>query len=140
MTTQADVINGLKNQGHKITKTRKALVEILENTKQPLSVPEVVTLLKNNHLSPNKTTIYRELTFLLDQGIVQELDFGDSKKRYELDTQDHHHHLVCINCKKIEDFDLSSDLDKEEKKILKDKNFKVISHSLEFFGYCKDCR
>ena len=134
--TSKDVMKNLKDKGFKVTKARQDLIELLLASAQPLTVPEISHKLESE---PNKTTIYREITFLKELGIIKEIDFGENKKRYESDLKDHHHHLICLNCQKIEDFELEKDLKIEEKKIKEKNNFKVMSHSLEFFGLCRRC-
>lgn len=147
-------ISYLRVKGFKITVVRTAILELLHNKTTPISAYDILfalkqtqlepneqsSLISNVHRIPNKTTIYRELDFLLEQGIIREVDFGEGSKRYELRSENHHHHLICLNCKKIEDIDLDQDLTKEEKKIEQQKNFKIVNHSLEFFGLCLNCQ
>jgi Fur family transcriptional regulator, ferric uptake regulator len=133
-----EIINKLKSSGHRITKVRSLIVELFINGDQPLSVQDILDTLEKLNLRVNKTTIYRELEFLGREKIVKEIDFLEGKKRYELNSK-HHHHIICINCKKVEDVDLKMDLHEEEERIGKLKNFKVLSHSLEFFGLCTNC-
>lgn len=135
-----DILTSLKEQGHRITKARGAIVEILKENKMPLSVGELDEKLQIQGINANKTTLYRELEFLLAQRLINEINLGEDKKRYELSGAKHHHHLVCINCKRVEDIDLENDLSRQENIIKNTKKFKVINHSLEFFGLCKNCQ
>ena len=154
MNTVEKTISYLKAKGYKTTQVRSLVIDTLASSKAPLSVSEILSRFETANLRPNdqssfpfgirripnKTTIYRELDFLLEQGIITEVDFGESKKRYEFNTQQHHHHVICVRCKKIEEVDLSQDLSQYEDKISKEKNFKIIHHSLEFFGLCPKCQ
>ena len=91
----------------------------------------------------NKTTVYREIEFLVKQNIVKEIQFSERSKRYEIVMKDHHHHIVCKRCKQVEEIssdELESKLDLLEKEIFKVKNFQGINHSLEFFGTCYKCQ
>ena len=131
----ADTISiNLKKSGLKITSVRRNILEILENSKKPLSAREL--LLKIN---ANKTTIYREIETLLNFGYLNEVNFGDRSKRYELSSLGHHHHLVCLKCKNIADIKLKESLKGQEQFISKYANFKVLRHNLEFFGLCANC-
>lgn len=134
------IIAKLKAGGYRITPAREQIVEIFINSSTPISAMDLIESFKVLKLKVNKTTIYRELDFLITKGLIKEIEFGEGKKRYELDTQHHHHHVVCLNCKKVEDVDLETDLTLEEKRIEKKTGFKIESHSLEFFGLCKNCR
>jgi len=134
------VLDNLKSKGYRLTKARKAIVSILIKSKVPLSAADLNSSLKSLDLHVNKTTIYREIAFLKSQEIIRELQFGDGRKRFESWPDNHHHHLVCISCDTIECIELDGCLEAEEKKILKENNFKTINHSLEFQGLCARCQ
>jgi len=138
---QADtILQSLQRKGHKLTKVRKAIIQMLLAGRSPCAAPEMLARLADLGLAVNKTTVYRELLFLKERKVITELEFGEGKKRYELMPKDHHHHLVCVSCKKIEDIPLHKDLDREEQAIAKQKRFKILNHSLEFFGLCAKCQ
>jgi len=130
----------LKEKGYRFARIRKAILELLVKNPDPLSSPDMQRLLSKKKVDANKTTVYRQLAFLKEQNLIREIQFGDNAKRYEIMPENHHHHIVCTNCNKIEDIELSRDLDAEEKAIAKNKNFKVINHSLEFYGICGKCQ
>ena len=115
------------------------MVALLVKAQAPLAALDILQVLEKKKLQVNKTTVYRELDFLGENNIVQEVEFGDKKKRYEISDK-HHHHVVCVQCKRVEDVDLEKDLDMEERKIAKQKGYKIINHSLEFFGLCAKCK
>ncbi len=121
------------------TKVRLALIELLKDTSTPLSISEILSKLSSKALKPNKTTIYRELEFLSKQGLTSSVDFGEGKKRYE-GPGDHHHHIICVNCKRVKDVKIEKDLDIFNAKIVKTAGFKPVGHSLEFFGLCENCQ
>lgn len=139
MQTNTQILELLRAQGFRITKIRKLIVEIFANSKEPISAVDIVSEFQSQGIKVNKTTIYREISSLISIGVLKEISFGDSTKRYEVSSDSHHHHLICIKCKKIEDVELHADLDAEEKRIAKEKNFQIQSHSLEFFGLCNKC-
>lgn len=134
-----NLIGQLKKKGFRFTKIRKALLELLVKSHKPLSSPEILRTFSKKGITVNKTTIYRELTTLKDNNIVSEIQLGDNTKRYEVAHSPHHHHLICLACKKIEDLIMEKDLDREEEKINQSKGFRVVTHSLEFFGLCGVC-
>jgi Fe2+ or Zn2+ uptake regulation protein len=134
------IVSDLKARGFRITAIRKAIIFALNSSREPISVASLLSRLLRNDLSANKTTIYREIEFLKQLNIVREIEFGDGKKRYELATDKHHHHIVCVKCGKIEDFDFDVDLEEHEKLISKQTNFRILEHSIEFFGLCKKCQ
>jgi Fur family transcriptional regulator, ferric uptake regulator len=128
------IIKSLRENKKRITPGRRKIVELFCRNTSPLSVRFLVSKTKLN-----KTSVYRELALLDKLGIVQDVDFADRKKRYELKDLEHHHHLVCIKCKHVDDIKLTESLNFEEKRIEKLKKFRVLKHNLEFFGYCQSC-
>ncbi|PIS41091.1 MAG: hypothetical protein COT25_04945 [Candidatus Kerfeldbacteria bacterium CG08_land_8_20_14_0_20_42_7] len=141
MLVKEKIIQHLRARGFRITKTREAMIELFTEVQKPISANLVLTKLqKNFSFSVHKVTIYRELDFLEEEKILQSVDFGDLKKRYELRFRAHHHHVVCTSCHRIEDVVLLGHLKKEIATIQKQKHFCVTSHALEFFGLCAKCR
>ncbi len=126
-----------------MTKVRTSILGQFLSAKIPLSASDIQMKLSQDGFSTNKTTIYRELSAIRNAGIIKKIMFGDRNERYELAEDDHHHHLVCVSCKKIENIPLmklEKRLDDEEFLISKKNHFKVMHHSLEFFGYCHTCQ
>lgn len=125
------------------TKIKQSTQQVIQNSKVPISVLEILEQLKNLKISANETTIYRIMKSFLKQGIILELDFGEGKKRYEFNNHSHHHHLICKKCNKVEHVklnDLETVLDNNKKEIFQQSNFKITGHNLELFGYCGGCK
>lgn len=135
-----DSLDQLKRQGHRMTRIRAAIVHLLQPREEPISVAELISALKLSGLRPNKTTIYRELSFLMEAGLVAEVDLGDGRKRYESGLSGHHHHLVCLNCGAIQELQMNSHLSDQEKRIEQEHDFQVLRHRLEFYGLCSRCQ
>lgn len=134
------LVTQLKDKGFRITKARKAILEVLTSAERPLSAQEIGGLLERKKLSANKTTIYRELDFLVAQQSVSQVDLLDGVKRYEPLHLGHHHHLVCTRCRDIQCVKICGDLKALEHTIGAAHDFTVESHTLEFFGVCSGCR
>ncbi len=141
MQNNTNIISKLRAGGERITPIRTALVEILSKSHEPRTPQELLAALAQKGFKANKTTVYRQLETLRRFSIVHEVYFADRTKRYELVSESgHHHHLVCLQCQRIEDVSFPTDLAEQEKAILKNHKFKVLQHSLEFFGVCKACQ
>lgn len=135
------VISILKSNGLRLTKTRKALVEVFLSDEAPLSVRDILCKLQEVRIMVNKTTVYRELEKLQTRGIIDVVRLKDRKQYYELASREHHHHLVCLQCEQVEDVDMDeAKLLAEEKIVSRERGFIVLRHSLEFFGLCKRCQ
>jgi Fur family ferric uptake transcriptional regulator len=109
----------------------------LNKSKEPVDVSQIISYLRRMELGTNKVTVYRIMDYLYQNGIVDRMEFGEGKFRYEI-KKNHHHHLICANCGQIEEVE-GDFLKKLEEEVYKTKGFKVKSHSLEFFGLCKNC-
>jgi len=126
----------IKDKGQRFTSQKKEILNVLQQ--KPQTVFEIYTAVnsKKNHM--NKVTVYRILTSFLELGIVNKVQFNDKEARFELSNSGHHHHLVCEVCGLIEDIQLPENIFLKEVKNKTD--FKIKSHSLEFFGICDCCQ
>ena len=137
----AQVLEQLSNAGFRLTKLRKVLVELIASSRGPLSVSDLRSALLVSKLAPNKSTLYRELYFLMEQKLVAEVDFLDGMKRYEFIAHDgHHHHIICTKCKAVECVEVCFDTSALLADLAKHSDFLVQNHVLEFFGLCGNCK
>ncbi len=139
----------LKERGLRITKPRKAILDILHETLEHPSAEEIYMQVHRSYPNIGLTTVYRTLDLLADMGIIATLHVGDGRNRYELvqssQKPGHHHHLVCTGCKKIIDYDDFVDeevqlLNKVERSLTDKHNFDITGHTIQFYGICDDCR
>lgn len=127
----------LKKASLKITPARVAAMKLFKCSNHPIDVRYIIDDLAKN-LDVNRVTVYRIINTFTEKGLLKKVEFGEGKARYELKKEEHHH-LICQKCGAIEDIS-DCRIGILEKKISKKKNFLVKSHSLEFFGVCKDCQ
>lgn len=132
---------GLRAAGRRMTRTRKAVLGLLEYTHQPLSASEIYSQLQENHVSIDLVTVYRTVNVLKELGLVVQLDLHqEGQSRYELkEGRQHHHHIQCRMCGKIVDL-LLCPLKKLTKLIEERTQFIVDDHTLEFAGFCPKCQ
>lgn len=122
----------------KKTPARSSILDFLNISSSPVDVKQIIDYLRSKKLNTNKVTVYRILEVLYKNGIIDRVEFGEGKFRYEVKGKNHHHHLICTKCGKVEDVK-GEYMDNLQEEIYKNKGFKVIYHSLEFFGVCKAC-
>ena len=140
-----DLRGKLSERGYKMTPQRKEILQIFvdHSDYHHMSAEDVYNILREKKSDIGLATVYRSLDLLSELGILVQVDFGDGCARYELNTADpkihHHHHLICVKCKKVIEFeeDLLDDL---EAKIAKKSGFKILNHEVKFFGYCYECQ
>ena len=84
-------------------------------------------------------TIYKTVSLLKEMNEVLELGFADGSNRYDGHKPFPHPHVICTKCKKIIDPDLSS-LKDMTKEVAAETGFEIVTHRLDFFGICPECR
>ncbi len=140
MSSDEHIIEGLKASGQRMTLARREIIRAFTHSSSPLSAVAILEILRKKEILTNKTTVYRELKFLATQKIVRVIQFDERNRRYELSPGEHRHHLICTNCKRIDDVILNHDLDEVEARVQTQKRFKVERHALEFYGVCEMCQ
>ena len=124
-----------------MTRTRKAVLAVLEGARFPLSATELYAQLKNDNVAIDLVTVYRNLTALKELGLVTQLELHqEGQFRYEIkEGREHHHHIRCKSCGRIVDL-LLCPLKKLTSLIEQETRFVVGDHSLEFSGWCPKCQ
>lgn len=132
--------NAIKLSGLKNTKSRSAILDVLERSAQPISAEQVFLALKEKNITANLSTVYRTLDALSDKNLATKLSVtGDNRALYELNRMVHRHYLVCLGCKKIMAID-SCPLEDYEKSLEKETNYVISGHKLDIYGYCPECK
>jgi Fur family peroxide stress response transcriptional regulator len=133
-----DFIRRSKELGIKITPQRVAIYRELANTNEHPSAEAVYKKIKNYYPNISLTTIYRTLETFEKLRLVSVVNILYNAARYDANLEPHHH-LVCVVCKKVEDYydDSLMNLDISDKTLA---NYKVLGYTVQLNGICKDCR
>jgi Fur family transcriptional regulator, ferric uptake regulator len=123
------------------TKIRFGIISIFHEIKKPISTAEIIAKLKSDFgTSANKTTVYRQLDFLVEKEIVSAIDI-DGTKLYQLNKKQPHQILVCSNCHEIISLDNEISLTKAQiQKLETVHHFKINHYSFICFGNCQKCQ
>ncbi len=136
------ITSKLKKSGYKLTPQRQAIVDtIIDSVGKHLTVEEIFEIVKVRRPEIGLATVYRTIMLMHEENIVTRLDLKDGTARYELtrlDEEHTHHHLICIQCSKVFEF-MGDLLDPLEEEIGNKYNFKILDHSLKFYGICNEC-
>lgn len=130
----------LKANSLKFTIQREIILETLYKSDEHLT-PEALHHLIQDTFPELKTgiaTVYRTLALLEDSHIVTSLSFGAQGKKYELGAKEHHDHMICTSCGDITEF-LDEEIENRQNSIAKELNFKILDHSMQIYGICKNC-
>ena len=137
----ATALARLRADGQRYTTNRRSVVEELERSDRPLSIPELLEAVDDLAQS----SAYRTLSDLERAGVVRRLVTHDEFARYELaeDLTEHHHHLICSHCGTIEDFtvpeSLEAELERNLRRVATRAGFAGASHRLDLVGRCARC-
>lgn len=124
------------------TELTNKILELLDNSNMPLSVPDIQAKLKSDYnLVPNKTSLYRQFENLTKNNLVEEVLLTNSVTHYE-SKQDHHHHFICNECdtiKCLKDKSLEEEIHKLEH-TLENQGLSISQHQFSFSGHCQNCQ
>ncbi len=130
--------DALRKRGLRATAARILIFNVLKKSRYPLSVHDVKKHREAKRI--DTVTVYRTLEAFNRSGLVSQVDFRLGRAFYELSEGQDHHHIMCVNCNKIQDF-TGCDFQSLAKQALRQaRGFtQITSHSLEFFGLCAPC-
>lgn len=129
--------NVLKRNGLKNTENRKLILEVLEETHEPMTADEIFTYTRQHH-ELNFSTVYRTLSTLTEKGITLKNVGGDGKAYFQINNSNHSHYMVCKECRKRIPID-GCPLKEMADKLGKNTGFHITGHNLEFIGECPEC-
>lgn len=136
------IYHKLQEKEYRLTPQRQTILNVfMTHASEHLSADDVFNLVRRLHPDIGLATVYRTLDLLAELGVLQRIDFGDGRARYELrdPEQHHHHHLICTRCGRVEEFQADL-LEPLEAMIARRSGFEVHDHQVKFFGLCRDCR
>lgn len=139
---EEELKKALHEKGLRLTPQRQIILEAMLNLgRRHLTADEVYGLVKTQTDDISLATIYRSLDLFVEMNLLRRFDSGDGVARYEVNSQNqehYHHHLICLNCGKIIEF--NDDLLDELENKISEKGFMIADHCLRFFGYCQECQ
>lgn len=130
----------LKKVGLKITTPRLKILEILEHAKEHhLSAEDIYRKLVDSGEEIGLATVYRVLTQFEEAGLVVKHHFEEGQSVFELDHGEHHDHLVCVKCNRVEEF-VDPIIEKQQQEIARKAGYTITDHSLNIYGICGKCQ
>ncbi|MBU1162001.1 MAG: transcriptional repressor [Proteobacteria bacterium] len=133
------IIKKLRESDHKLTPQRLAVIKILARSEGHPSIVKIYEQLQDDFPTMSLATVYRNVMLIKSLGEVLELGFADASNRYDGNKPYPHPHVICIRCNKIIDPDLAG-LTDMAKEVADETGFEILTHRLDFFGICCDCK
>ncbi len=130
----------LKKAGLKVTLPRVKILQILESARDHhLSAEDVYRILLESGDDIGLATVYRVLTQFEEAKLVIRHNFAEGHSVFELDHGDHHDHLVCVKCGRVEEF-VDKVIEERQETVAKKAGYLITDHSLNIYGICPACQ
>jgi len=130
----------IKDAGLKITLPRVKILQILESSSiHHMSAEDVYKTLLTNGEEIGLATVYRVLTQFEDAGLVVRHNFEGGHSVFEVATEEHHDHIVCVKCGRVEEF-RDDEIEARQRLVANGLGFELTDHNLNMYGLCPDCR
>lgn len=131
------IVTILRNEGHRVTPQRIAIIDYLIHTEDHPSAENVHAIVKKRYPMVSLSTVYKTLDLLRQKKLVNEIEV-EGEARFDAHVDDHIN-LVCLSCGKIEDIDENL-LKNIQSKVAKRSEYVIIKASFELHGYCNKCK
>jgi Fur family ferric uptake transcriptional regulator len=133
-------LDAFRSKGHRSGGARRAVVELLGRQDCCLTAQEIFDRLRGEGRRVGIASVYRVLEQLTRDGFVQRIDIGEGTSRFEPvhESGEHHHHLVCDDCGKVEAF-ADDELERALRKVEGRTGYSVAGHDVVLRGTCRDC-
>ena len=126
----------LKNTGLKATLPRLKILQIFQAGKQRhMTAEDVFRVLLEERSDVGLATVYRVLMQFEQAGLLNRSNFESGKAVYELNEGQHHDHLVCLDCGRVEEF-YDAEIEKRQHGVAESKGFAIADHSLSIYAHC----
>ena len=130
----------LQKEGLRYTRQRQEIWNELRSSHEHRDAEEIFFTLRKHGLNISRATVYRTIDVLVKNKLIDKLDIGDGRARFEYnDKYLHHDHLVCTRCGKIVEF-YDNEIENLQNKIARQNNFKLLDNSHQLFGICTECQ
>lgn len=129
----------LAEGGRRVTGQRLVVAEALAAAKRALSAQELHARLRHAHPRLGLATVYRALEAQVQDGLASRIEREGHVSAYIACDADHHHHLVCTRCQRVDD--VAEDVMRPTLDAVRRRyRFHVDHAALDFYGLCASCQ
>ena len=131
----------LKSTGLKATVPRQKILEIFQKgTQRHMTAEDVFKHLLQDNADIGLATVYRVLMQFEQAGLLSRNHFESGKAVYELNEGQHHDHMVCLDCGRVEEF-YDPEIERRQHQIAQERGFTLQEHALSLYASCSkpDC-
>jgi Fur family ferric uptake transcriptional regulator len=129
-------VDELKSSGLKATVPRIKVLEVFQRTpRRHLSAEDVYKVLLTESADIGLATVYRVLMQFEQAGLLTRSNFESGKAVFELNEGQHHDHLVCLDCGRVEEF-YDPDIEQRQRAVTTARGFELQEHTLALYARC----
>ncbi|MFM2240492.1 MAG: Ferric uptake regulation protein [Pseudomonadota bacterium] len=129
-------IDELKSNGLKATVPRLKILDVFQRGGQRhMTAEDVFRQLLSENADIGLATVYRVLTQFEQAGILSRNHFESGKAVYELNEGQHHDHMVCLDCGRVEEF-YDPEIEQRQQAVAQAKGFVIADHALSLYAHC----
>lgn len=129
----ADLITRCVAKGLRMTEQRKIVAKVIAASNDHPDVEELYARAAKVDAKISLATVYRTVKLFEESGLLDKLEFGDGRARYEDKLREHHDHLIDVNSGKVIEF-VDKDIEELQERIAARLGYRLIGHRLELLG------
>ena len=127
------IIERCEAKGLRMTGQRRIIAQVLQDSADHPDVEELYARAQAEEPAISLATVYRTVKLFEEAGILDKLEFGDGRARYEDADRDHHHHLIDMNSGEVIEF-VDPEIEALQEKIAQRLGYTLKGHKLELYG------
>lgn len=120
-------------KGMKMTDQRRVISRVLSESTDHPDVEQVYQRASAIDPKISIATVYRTMRLFEEANVIERLDFGDGRSRYEENRAEHHHHLIDLQSGEVYEF-VNEELERLKERIAREMGFELVAHRLELYG------
>ena len=133
-----DVTQQLAARNFRLTRQRRAVLNVIAEADSRLSPAEVYARAERSCRDLGLATVYRTLEILSELGVIRRVHMSDNCESFAPASLAHGHHVICVECGRVTEFE-GCDISSVLAKAARQTGFRVEEHWLELMGTCAEC-
>src|SRR6266850_764815 len=135
----AGTADRLSAAGERVTRQRLLIANALAAAGRRLTAEQLYRSLRRQQPGIGRATVFRTLETLVDAGVARRLELDGHVYAYVACLPEHHHHLACTRCGRVEEID-EAYVRPIVERLARDMGFQIDDARLDFYGRCATCR
>ena len=127
------ILKRCEDMGLRMTGQRRIIAKVIEESEDHPDVEELFKRASALDAAISIATVYRTVKLFEEAGILDKLEFGDGRARYEDAERDHHDHLIDLNSGEVIEF-VDAEIEELQERIARKLGYELRGHRLELYG------